>query len=194
MSHCIKEDLCRSRMAKARCGSLAQAPRQPGTVGGWLRTQWAPALAPTLPLLRWATLGEPIPFADLEKPSTLPCWLMKARALSTGCEGGLLPWFGVLRWGLGPVPRESQEETLGQSCSGSRGQEAGLGTINSSHRVELLSVPTLLRMSQPALAWAGTLSSQRAGLRPEAQISTVSHSGDGGRQAVGTGESSGCHL
>lgn len=147
-----------------------------------------------LPLPSWAALGELIPFADLKKPSTLLCWLTKARALPTGCEGGLLPWFGVLRWGLGPMPRESQAETLGQSCPGSRGREAGLGAINSSHRVELLLVPTLLRMSQPAPAWAGTLSSQRAGPRPEAQTSTVGHSGDGSRQAVRRGESCGCHL
>ena len=93
------------------------------------------------------------------------------------------------------MPRESQAETLGQSCPGSRGREAGLGAINSSHRVELLSVPTLLRMSQPAPAWAGTLSSQRAGPRPVARTSTVGHSGDGGRQAGSQkGRERGCHL
>lgn len=120
MSRCIKEDLRRLRTAKARVRVPGPGP-QTARTGRLAQNPVGPSSSLHLASSQLGALGEPIPFADLEKPSTLPCWLTKVRALPTGCEGGLLPWFGVLRWGLGPVPRESQAEDSGLSCSGSRG-------------------------------------------------------------------------
>ncbi|CAK7293829.1 hypothetical protein VULLAG_LOCUS3612 [Vulpes lagopus] len=77
-------------------------------------------------------------------------------------------WFGVFQWGLGPRALGTAQRGLGPGFPRSQGREPGLGAINSSRRVELLLVPTLLRMSQPALAWAGARRSQRAGQRLEA--------------------------
>nr|XP_025875236.1 GTP-binding protein Di-Ras1 isoform X2 [Vulpes vulpes] len=66
------------------------------------------------------------------------------------------------------MPWGQHRGDLGLASPRSQGREPGLGAINSSRRVELLLVPTLLRMSQPALAWAGARRSQRAGQRLEA--------------------------
>ena len=77
---------------------------------------------------------------------------------SLGCSDGV----------LGPHALGEQGGDSGLSSPSSQGQEPGLGAINS-HREELLAAPTLLRMSQPALAWAGTRRSRRAGQRLEAQ-------------------------
>lgn len=66
-------------------------------------------------------MGEPIPFADLEKPST-PMLAHEGQGSPRLAVKGLLPWFGVLRWGLGPT-RKAKQRLWAGSCSGSHEAE-----------------------------------------------------------------------
>lgn len=100
--------------------------------------------------------------------SSQPCSHKPGLSQAAKGKGHCYPSLGCSNGGLGPHALGEHRGDSGLSSPGSQGQEPGLGAINSSRRAELLPVPTLLRMSQPGLAWAGARRSQRAGQRLEA--------------------------
>lgn len=60
--------------------------------------------------------------------------------------------------------------------------------------MELLSVPTLFKKESACLGLGWHPEQPEAGLRPEAQTSTVGHSGDGRQAGSWNGRELGCHL